>query len=204
MKGGVHFISVYMKDGGRVSDTNQAVLTELAALVGSIRGPWVIGGDWNFTPQQLRDTNWLQIVNGVIKAPARDTCNGKVYDFFVVHSSLDEAVVGTVRVEDGGLSPHWPARMYMTTAVRHKAVRRMVKPTNIPATLPFGPNNQPPTAKQFSDEGTTGLDRSFSNWYGRAREAWHALLGTPPKATTHRFRWEAATGRTAARATPAS
>ncbi len=47
-----------------------------------LRGSWVIGGDWNITPDQLQATPWLGMFDEVIFAPASPTCHGEVYDFF--------------------------------------------------------------------------------------------------------------------------
>jgi hypothetical protein len=53
------------------------------------------------------ESNWTNIVNGSIHAPALPTCNDHTYDFFVVSKSLNDAVVGVKRLSDGGCNPHW-------------------------------------------------------------------------------------------------
>ena len=198
LRGGVHFFSVYLKDGEGVSDTNLAILTELAALLGAVRGPWVVGGDWNLTPEMLAQSGWTSIVKGRVAAPAEPTCNGKTYDYFVVSESLSDAVQGVVRIADGGCNPHWAARLYLSGATRHKAVRRLVRPDKVPADLPHGPlreqDVQPPPPGHFP---SNSLADDFNGWYSRVRDTWHALLGTTAREPVHRFRWEAATGRLA-------
>eukprot|EP00973_Karenia_brevis_P017249 2368142-Karenia_brevis.AAC.1 len=62
-----------------------------AAAILQLRGPWVLGGDWNITPELLATTNWLKVVGGVIVAPKSATCNGSVYDFFVVSRGLEQS-----------------------------------------------------------------------------------------------------------------
>ena len=81
LNGGVHVISVYLKDGDNMGQTNQAILVEAAALIGTLRGPWVIAGDWNISPDQLRQSNWVATVNGVIHEPKEPTCHSSTYDF---------------------------------------------------------------------------------------------------------------------------
>ena len=44
VKGGVHSFSLYLKDGEGMSDANAAILTQLAAAIAAVRGPWIVGG----------------------------------------------------------------------------------------------------------------------------------------------------------------
>ena len=191
VKGGVHCFSLYLKDGDDMGDTNTAILTQLAAAIAAVDGPWVVGGDWNMTPKALLDSNWPSIVKGHIHAPALPTCNDSTYDFFLVSSSLNEAVRGIVRLSDGGCKPHWTVRLYLHGAARAKAVRRLVKPDAIPGVLPHGPLNKPVPGVDVSCTG------GMAEWYRNARLVWHSLLSTQPRVHTHRFRWEAATGKIA-------
>jgi hypothetical protein len=198
VKGGVHFFSVYLKDGEGMSDTNAAILTQLAMAVASVRGPWIAGGDWNMTPATLAASNWPTIARGRIHAPALPTCNDKTYDYFVTSADISDAVSGVVRINDGGCSPHWTSRLYIHGGARAKAVRRLVKPLAVPGTLPMGPLN-----KQHYDD-SHGNRANFRDWYAKARDIWGSLLCTDPGADTHQFRWEAATGKTACREAGAS
>ena len=192
-KGGVHFVTVYLKDGEGISQTNQAILTELAAYLGTIRGPWIVGGDWNVTPQQLQSASWDSIVKGSIKQPAGPTCNGKVYDYFVVSKSIEASVVAVTSLENGGFSPHSAVRLFLSGAARHKAVRRLVKPKMIKAELPAGP--LPRCENDFDPE--TPLAEGFTSWYTRARATLLSLTGESATNQQHAFRWEAATGKLA-------
>jgi exonuclease III len=192
VKGGIHVFSVYLKDGQDLSETNAAILTQLAAAIGSVRGPWVVGGDWNMTPQTLKASNWPATVKGHICAPSEPTCFDNTYDFFVVSDSLSGAVVDVKRISDGGCYPHWMARLYLHGAARAKAVRRLVRPDHVPGVLPLGP-----LGKSLSTNQRTDDEPSMSNWYSSARAVWASLMATTPTVDTHKFRWEAATGRTA-------
>ena len=157
-------MSIYPKDGDKLGDTNLAILTELAAVLGAIRGPWIVGGDWNLTPDMLASSNWLQVVGGVIRAPAAPTCHAHTYDYFVLHRSLESAVVAVTPICDGGCSPHWPARLYLHGALRHKAVRRLVKPDKIPGALPLGPIQFEPSRDGVAvDRNTEQLHQAFDS-----------------------------------------
>jgi hypothetical protein len=92
---------VYLKDSEGLGQTNLAILTELAAYIGTIRGPWVVAGDWNITPQQLQAASWDKIVKWF-----SPTCNGKVYDFFVVSKSLEPCLAAVTTLENGAFHPH--------------------------------------------------------------------------------------------------
>lgn len=60
VKGGFHFISLHLVDGQGMSETNQAILTEVAAYIGTLQGPWLVAGDWNLTPEVLRQSGWAK------------------------------------------------------------------------------------------------------------------------------------------------
>ena len=174
-----------------MSDTNAAILTEVAAAVAAVRGPWIVGGDWNLTPGALAKSGWPDIVHGSIQAPLSPTCNEHTYDYFVVSNDLSAAVAGVARIADGGCNPHWPARLFLHADARAKAVRRLIKPHKIPGKLPFGPLNKDVSCAQ-ADENP-----QLRSWYTKARSVCHSLLASEPSAQEHRFRWEAATGRLA-------
>ena len=68
-------ISVYPRDTIGTAGENNELLAELAAFIGTLSGPWVVGGDWNFSPQAMQDTSWPCIVRGKVVAPLLPTCN---------------------------------------------------------------------------------------------------------------------------------
>ena len=74
-------VSVYLKDMEGIGGSNTAILEQLATHVRTLRGPWVIGVDWNLEPETLRAAGWLDLVGGTVASPDLPTCNGKVYDF---------------------------------------------------------------------------------------------------------------------------
>ena len=192
-KGGEHFVTVYLQDTEGIGETNQAILTELAAYLGTIRGPWIVAGDWNVTPQQLKAAPWDQIVKGAIKQPNEASCNGKVYDFFVVSKSLSASVVAVTALDNGGFSPHSAVRMFLSGAARHKAVRKLTKPKAISADLPAGPLQMSPN--DFDPART--LADGFNSWYAKARSSLLSLTCQQTEVQQPKFRWEPATGRLA-------
>ena len=53
-------------------------------------------------------TGFLSLVGGAIMAPDAPTCNGNVYDFFVVPIKMAPAVLKVQTVGDDGCTPTRP------------------------------------------------------------------------------------------------
>ena len=78
--GGLHIISVYLADTEGLSTYSMALLQEAAALARTLKGPWIMAGDWNMQPDTLRSAQWLQVVGGTIIATTLLTCHDAIYD----------------------------------------------------------------------------------------------------------------------------
>ncbi len=93
-RGGVHVGSVYLRTNEGLTDANLNILQDIATDLAALTGPWILGGDWNVTPEALAASGWLSLVGGQVVAPAAATCNGKVYDYFVISDAFKHAVIG--------------------------------------------------------------------------------------------------------------
>ena len=122
---------------------NLDLLESIAFTLASLVGPWIIGGCWNCTPDDLRATGWLKKVGGVIWAPMGATCNGCVYDFFVAAAPIADAVHSAHKIGEAGYTPHSPARLIFKGLPRATMIRQIKAPRPIPAILPHGPLQQP-------------------------------------------------------------
>ena len=190
MRGGLHCGSIYLRDSEGLSPSNLAILGAATAAICALRGPWILGGDWNMTPATLIASNWLSTVDGVIVAPELPTCNSSVYDFFVISKSLVHAVAGGQRIEDAGLHPHWPVRLLLRGDARRYLVRRLVRPQLIPAVLPHGPLHLPrPVFPDGVVATSAGVEAATLQWLAAARTEWKALLGTLKDFEAPRFKW---------------
>ena len=131
-KGGMHLGSPYLYSmvgkGGIRAKCNLDLLDSMAFTISGLVGPWMIGGDWNCTPEELTATGWLQKVGGVIHAPSSPTCNGHVYDFFVVKACISDGVQSTHVIGDAGLNPHSPSRLIYKGIPRKVMVRQLKAP----------------------------------------------------------------------------
>ena len=112
-RGGIHLISVYLRDSEGLSQANFDILHSVAAAIAELQGPWLLAGDFNVEPSLLRQSGWLQLDKGVVHAPTQPTCGLKTYDFFISSESLAFAVVGVANVIDEGSRPHTPTRLYL-------------------------------------------------------------------------------------------
>ena len=190
MRGGVHCGSIWLRDSEGLSSENMLILDHAAASLGKLKGPWILGGDWNLTPQVLLESNWLEVVRGVIVAPRHPTCNGKVYDFFVVAEGLVPAIAGIVRIDNAGLHPHWPSRLLIRGDARRHMVRQLVRDPCIPGALPMGPlpeANLPGPEVKFDTEGE--LATATRSWYETARGEWASFTQEECRYAGARFRW---------------
>ena len=69
-KGGIHFGSYYLHCNWEHNRAfNLDLLQCISAMIATLRGPWILGGDWQCTPEEFRSIGWLKIVKAVIYAP---------------------------------------------------------------------------------------------------------------------------------------
>ena len=137
-KGGLHCGSIYPIVSEGMSATNCDLLQAVVEDLASLRGPWLVGGDWNMPPDVLVASGWPQFVNGVIVAPPTPTCRGNTNDYFVVSAELAHAVGGAAVVGDMNYVPHSPVRLFLRSAPRSILVRRLAAPSRFGPTLPQG------------------------------------------------------------------
>ena len=207
LRGGFHCASIYLKDSEGASERNLNLLQEVAIFLSCLKGPWIIGGDWNMAPQVLERTQFVNMVRGVVVAPSAPTCNASVYDYFVVSEGLLPAVAGVARIEDAGLNPHWPVRLYLRGDARKHLVRQLIRPAKIPGVLPHGPSLCPPSYENATPSHVSHevIDKCTSAWYENARkELRHLMMDERKHASSEtqgvndnrdsRFKWVPAAG----------
>ena len=137
-KGGIHFVSLYLWCVEGLSRRNLDVLQCVAQLLASLHVPWVLAADFNLEPHVLQESGWLELVRGAIAAPEQPTCGKRCYDYLVVSKGLLPSVVGVAVVDDAGLHPHSPSRLFIRGRPRQVQARMLVAPRKLPASLPIG------------------------------------------------------------------
>ncbi len=139
VRGGIHLITCWPHHSEGPTPRNQDILQEVAQVINSVDGLWVVGADWNLSPTALEATGWLQLVDGVAIAPDSATCGTSCIDYFVVPRRLLHAVAGVSTIGDAGLHPHKPVRLYLKATARMLKVRRLRAPRQFPTTgAPLG------------------------------------------------------------------
>ena len=172
-RGGLHLVSVYLWCTEGLSQRNLDLLQCLAGVLSRIRGPWLVAGDFNMTPDMLRASGWLTLVKGVVHAPEVATCKSRVIDFFVSSRSLSPAVVAVSVVSDAGTSPHVPVRLFLRAAPRSLKMRCLVAPQKLAAHLPAGCLPEPTSYDDVVDVRLSpcataeNLSRSTCLWFDR-------------------------------------
>lgn len=163
----------------------------MAFTLASLVGPRIVGGDWNCTPADLQATGWLKKVGGVIRAHLAATCNGKVYDFFVVAAPIADAVHSVHRISDAGLTPHSPpARLILNGLPRATMTRQIKAPRPIPAILPHGPLQQQTVEFDALVEFASDADSNYAMLTSRSVTILFGLMGIEEAGREKLTRWE--------------
>lgn len=198
-RGGINLGSIWLRDSEGLTEANLNILAEAAVAIGQLKGPWIIGGDWNITPALLQSTKWLDIVKGAIVAVKAATCNGATYDYFVVAKQLLSSIRGAQRLDDAGVTPHWPSRLLIEGNARRTKTRLLKRPPKVPSPLPAGPLPKPDdnifgdfnVTEQWSQEI---VDASTQKWYNAARKEWSSLTECGDHQPETRFVWKPLAG----------
>ena len=127
-KGGIFCLSAYFWHSEGLSRRNLDLLEYIAQITRRLHGPWLLAADFNFPPDVLIQSGWLQLVNGRVHAPDQPTCNAQIHGYFVVDSRLQQSVLGVALVIDTGARPHSAVRFWMRGKPRRHMVRVLAQP----------------------------------------------------------------------------
>eukprot|EP00971_Amphidinium_carterae_P336082 6472238-Amphidinium_carterae.3 len=139
--GGVTIISVYLTPGA----TMEVTRNELHALLHMVRrteGPWIVCGDWNQAPHQLREWRFAEAAGGELHHTSLPTCTagvGRVLDYFLIAHELSPLVLSLERIEDSITTPHWAVRLTLRRTKAEDQVRVRRKKCKFPEHRPCGP-----------------------------------------------------------------
>ncbi len=93
---GIPWANVYLHTGEGAEDRNAQLLMQVAAVMKTISTPFVTSADWNMSPKDLQNTDFLTLIGGVTVAPDRHAYESagaqSLIDYFVVHPLLAAAV----------------------------------------------------------------------------------------------------------------
>ena len=151
-------VSAYLQHGVGFNDTNLNLLQQVGEGCAAWKGPFVIGADFNNTPEQLDSLSFASKIKATIVAPyaPRGTCtgngNGTLIDYFVVSDDLVSALADTCVNYCSGLSPHRPSSLGFHPRVANILARHLSKPQKIDTHRIIGPLWQSPKWEEIQVE----------------------------------------------------
>ena len=133
----VLFVSLYLNDNNSANQVSAENLQKLYSLWRCLRltgVPFVVGGDWNMTCQQLaKNCTWLDDVKAdVVQANLDFTCTagtGRHIDFFVVSRCLLPAVISAERDELAQWKPHIGIALVLSARPKQALIRTLLSPS---------------------------------------------------------------------------
>ena len=168
-KHGFVLATIYCLHGIGVSGPNVVLLELLAAVLEALQLPWVVGGDWNFSPGELSASDWLPVVQGTVKSTGSSTCvggEGSVIVLFVISSAFNQSCCELTQIYYAGTSPHVPVKMILQQARHSPAI---LEPTRAAFRL---------TADRAlsANHGTDPIDESLFDCQGKASVLYRMLV----------------------------
>jgi hypothetical protein len=108
---------LYGQHGVGAQGINACQFQQIAEHIRSLRGPWMIAGDFNFTPDEFRASGWLQWVHGTIllcdMLPTDRSPNGRIIDYVIVPTAFKHMFT-VERVDSVPWGPHDGLRIQYT------------------------------------------------------------------------------------------
>ncbi len=156
------FVSAYLRDGEGMSAANRAIVASIGACLQKLGHggesyearanamPFVLGADFNCTPEELVGSGILARLGAQLFAPAtrRGTCRTarakRTIDYFVLDEGLARAVADISTVEEGTLATHVPVRLAFHPRVTCLKALGLRHPPTLPTQRLYGPLPPPP------------------------------------------------------------
>ena len=138
-----------------------------------------MGGDYNMAPEKL--TEWARRTRSSIHCTAAPTCHNNRYDFFIVHRTLTQAIVGVQTIDDLGGRPHFGSRILIDSRIKDDRTWALKKPAEIPGTLPAGCKQFEPqydlAAGLLASPTKEKISQALKQWYDLAESEFIDMLG---------------------------
>ena len=160
--------NVYLETGSELGYVNYGILRHVALRLRLLACPFVIAGDFNCSPDAVRESGLLGFLDAEIVAPGLGTCKPaeRVIDFFIVSRGLcctAETMFGWP------VSPHRPVQLRIRCQQGAALVRTAIVPKAFSALPPHGccPDG-------FAEQWRTV--RSQIAALGKPAQAWNAFV----------------------------
>ena len=177
--GGIALVSYYGRSGLPIAGQLQ-VLAALGQVVKGLGLPFIIGGDWQVSPQMLLESQFPHRLAADIVAAEGPTNlrAGSSLDYFLVARVIRAAVVDVEVRADLFLSPHAPVMLNLAARSVLGFSRALSQPRVLPAGDPRGPM-PPAAAVQWEGAAPVEVDfaRRLDHWYAGAEFELMGLFG---------------------------
>ncbi len=152
-------VALYLEDGKGVGRENLDHLGEVGKFVASQgdKVPYVIGGDFQCSPEQLAATGVASHMEGEIVASGcrRGTCRStkaiSEIDYFLISKLLAVGVDTVATVEGAGTRPHVPVEIVFKPRLVTARTLVLRQPPRISTSRLYGPLPPPPCWTQVAD-----------------------------------------------------
>ena len=133
---GVPLGSVYLETCQNPLETNHNTLQEIGNILRELGRPYILGGDWQMSPETLQASGWLQAIKGVVLS-----CNDFTYesggaqtelDYFVVHRDLLQFHPYVFKIETQLIPKHSPIVLQFDLDKPMPLISKLVRPTRLP------------------------------------------------------------------------
>lgn len=125
---------VYLYPGQTAtSPQNRQVLAELAGLIQSLSIPYLLVGDWNLEPEQLKESQFTRRIKGHVAATGAATINTGAELDYVIHSMCLVGLVAVQRDLSVPFKPHYGLVVQLSTKDMGIEVPMLKVPTPLSA-----------------------------------------------------------------------
>ncbi|CAK0797095.1 unnamed protein product, partial [Prorocentrum cordatum] len=125
--------SYFITKIGRAKE-NIGLMAALHEYVGQLESPWLVMGDWNMEPEDVRE--WARSAGAALVAPGEPTCGSKVFDFAVVSKVLTGFVETVEVLLQAPTKDHVPLKVVLRGVGPAARVQRPPFPAAFPLPLP--------------------------------------------------------------------
>ena len=132
VRGGIVLANIYLQSGVGVNAFNYKALSDLACRLKEFGRPYIVGGDFNCTKQELVKSGVLKLFDAVVVDTLEHTCmvSCRSIDMFIVSRELQ---VENIRVVSGSpVHPHKPVILELLAPRPRPWVRVVATPKPFP------------------------------------------------------------------------
>ena len=161
LKGGLLVGSLYLHCGGWGNNLNRLLMEDVAHTLVSIGRPFLIGADFQMSPEEMHDTGWPASLRARVISTGVHTYESGEHkselDYFLVSNSIADLFEECNTVDTEVIKKHLPVITSASGDCRDREVSTICKPKRMPLVLPKGPCPPPPSWEAFDDIQNNGV-----------------------------------------------